>query len=42
MHLEKRIVTYIHHYNVTQCIFIALKIVCPLSIHPYPKTPDNH
>ena len=31
--LNKHIMTYIHHYNITQSIFTALKILCVLPIY---------
>ena len=38
--LEKCIITCIHHYNIIQSIFIALKTFCALSIQPSFLNPD--
>ena len=37
--LDKYVMTCIHHYNIIQSSFTALKVLCAFSIHPslYPK-----
>jgi len=34
--LDECVITCIHHYNIMQNIFTALKILCALPIYPYP------
>ena len=34
--LDECVITCIHHYNMMQNIFTALKILCALPIYPYP------
>ena len=43
MSLNKRIMTCVYHYSITQSIFTAIKILFSLPIDcSLPKTPDSH
>ena len=39
MGLEKCVMRSIHHYNITQSIFIAVKTLCALLLHLSPPLP---
>ena len=41
MDLDRRVIIYIHHYNIIQSIFIGLKVFCVWAIHPS-LTPGTH
>lgn len=40
MYLDKRILTYIHHYSIIWSIFTALKMPCALLFVPSPPIPN--